>query len=107
MSARYPLAIVNAASLTSLVRMTLYHHSIRVCHARAETDEDMAVLGGKARNAAAENPVGPLLSDTPGVRRKRDAGGTAPCGAAARSDNQGPPCVFDGVCSDSERKMPR
>jgi hypothetical protein len=107
MRAMYPRAIVNAASITSLVRMTLYHHSISVCHARVETDEDIAVLGAKARNAAAENPVGPLLNDIPGVRRKSDAGGTAPCGAAARSDNQGQPCVFDGACSDSERKIPR
>jgi hypothetical protein len=103
----YPLAIVNTASITSLVRMTLYHHSISVYHARVETGEDMAVLGGKARNAAAENLVGPLVNDIPGVRRKSEAGGTAPCGAAARSDNQGQPCVFDGACSDSERKIPR
>jgi len=106
MSAMYPLAIGNAASITSLVRMTLYHHSISVYHARAETDEDMTVFGGTARNAA-ENPVGPLVNDIPGVRRKSDAGGTAPCGAAARSDNQGQPCVFDGACSDFERKIQR
>lgn len=107
MRAMYPLAIVNTASITSLVRMTLYHHSISVYHARVETGEDMAVLGGKARNAAAENPVGPLLNDIPGARKKREAGGTAPGGAAARSDSQGQPCVFDGPCSDSERKIPR
>lgn len=106
MKAMYPLAIVNAASITSLVRMTLYHHSITVYHARAETDEDMAVLGAVARNAVAENPIGPLVSDIPGVRSKSEVGGTAPCGAAAQSDNQGPPCVFDGACSDSERKIP-
>lgn len=107
MNAMYPLAIVNAASITSLVRMTLYHHSITVYRARAETDEDMAVLGAVARNAVAENSVGPLSNDIPGVRRKSDAGGTAPCGAAARFDNRGQPCVFDGAGSDSERKMPR
>jgi hypothetical protein len=107
MNAMYPLAIVNAASITSLVRMTLYHHSITVYHARAEMDEDMAVLGAVARNAVAENPIGPLGSDIPAVRSKSEADGTAPCGAAAPSDNQGPPCVFDGACSDSERKIPR
>jgi len=106
MGVRYPLAIVTTASITSLVRMTLYHHSISLYHARAEMDEDMAVLGAKARNAIAENPVLPLVSGIPGARKNREAGGTAPCGAAARSDNQGRPCVFDGPCSDSERKNP-
>jgi len=103
----YPLATVNAASITSLLRMTRYHHSITVYHARVETDEDMAVLEGKARNAIAENPVLPLVSDIPGVRKKSEAGGTALCGAAARSDNHEQPCVIDGACSDPERKMPR
>ncbi len=107
MGVMHPLAIVNTTSITSLVRMTLYHHSISVYHARVETDEDMAVFGGQARNAIAENPVLPLVSDIRGVRKKREAGGTAPCGAAARSDNQRQPCVFDGPCSDSERKIPR
>ena len=31
---------------------------------------------------------------------------TAPYGAAARSDNHEQPCVTDGACSDSERKIP-
>ena len=107
MSAKYPLAIVNTASITSLVRMTLYHHSIPVYHATVERNEGVVVLEGTARNAAAENPIGPLLSDISGVLRKSDAGGTAPCGATARSDHQGQPCVFDGACSDSERKIPQ
>ena len=107
MSAIYPLAIGNVASITSLVRTTLYHRSIVVYHATVERNEGVVVSGGMARNAAAENPVSPLLNDIPGVRRKCDAGGTAPCGAAARSDNQGPPCVSDGAGSDSQRKMPR
>ena len=68
MSVMYPLAIVNAASITSLVRMTLYHHSIGVCHTKVETNEDVTVLGGKARNAAAENDVAQLVSDIPSVR---------------------------------------
>ena len=107
MSAMYPLAIVNTASITSLLRMTRYHHSITVYHATAERNEGVAVLGATARNVAAENPVTPLVSDVPGVQGKSEADGTAPCGAAARSDNQGPPCVFDGAGSDSERKMQR
>ena len=68
MSVLYPLAIVNAVSITSLVRMTLYHHSIGVCHTKVETNEDMAALGGKARSTAAENPVTRLVSVIPGVR---------------------------------------
>ena len=66
----YPLAIVNAASVTSLVRMTLYHDSISVYHATVERNEGVAVLGGTARNAAAENPVGPLVHDIPGAEQK-------------------------------------
>jgi hypothetical protein len=107
MSAMYPLAIVNTASITSLVRMMLCHHSISVYHATVERNEGVAVLGATARNVAAENPAAPLVSDIPGVRGKGKADGTAPCGAAARSDNQGQPCVFDGAGSDFERKIPR
>jgi hypothetical protein len=107
MSVRHPLAIVNAASITSLVRMTLCDHSISVYHATVERNEGVAVLGRMARNVAAENPVGPLGSDIPDVRGKGETAGTAPCGAAARSDNQEQPCVLDGVCSDFERKIPR
>lgn len=65
-----PLAIVNAASNTSLVRMTLYHHSISVYHAPVERNDGVAVLGGTARNAAAENPVGPLVHDIPGAEQE-------------------------------------
>ena len=68
MSVLYPLAIVDAASITSLVRMTLYHHSIGVCHTKVETNEDVVALGGKARSTAAENPVTQLVSDIPGAR---------------------------------------
>ena len=107
MSAMYPLAIGNVASITSLVRMTLYHRSIVVYHATVERNEGVAVSGAAARNAAAENRVSPLSNDIPGVRRKCDAGGTTPCGAGARSDNQGQPYVFDGAGADPERKMPR
>ena len=68
MSAMHPLAIADAASITSLVRMTLYHHSISVYHTKVEMNEGVAALGGKARNAAAGNPVTQLVSDFPGVR---------------------------------------
>jgi hypothetical protein len=106
MSATHPLAVVNTASITSLVRMTLYHHSISVYHTAVETNEDMVVLGGRARSAAPENAFRGLVSDIPGGRRKSEAGGTAPHGTAARCDNHEQPCVIDGPCSDSERKIP-
>ena len=60
--------IVNTASITSLVRMTLYHQAINVCHPKVATNEGMAALGGKARSAAAEDPVTQLVSDLSGVR---------------------------------------
>jgi len=43
MSTVYPLAIINTASITSLVRMTPYDP---VYHARIETNEGVAALGG-------------------------------------------------------------
>ena len=88
MSAVHSLAIVNPASITSLVRMTLYHHSIRVCHTKVEMNEGVAALGEKARGLAAQNPV------------------IASYHAAARSDNHEQPCMTDGPCSYSERKIP-
>jgi hypothetical protein len=72
MTAMHPLAIVNTASITSLVRMTLYHHSISVYNARVAASEDVAVLGGKVRNAAAENPVTQLVGDIPGGRSPKN-----------------------------------
>ena len=68
MSPMYPLTFVNTASITSLVRMTLYHHAISVYHTQVETDEVMAVLGRKARSAPAENPAARLVSHLPSVR---------------------------------------
>lgn len=68
MSAAHPLATVNTASITSLVRMTLYHHSISVYHTTVETNEDLALLSEKAGNAAAESPVIQLVSGLPGMR---------------------------------------
>jgi hypothetical protein len=72
MSVLYPLAIVNTASITSLVRMTLYDRSAGVYSARVETSEAVAVLGGTARSAAAENPVTRPLSDIPGGESTRN-----------------------------------
>ena len=89
MRAMHPLAIVNTASITSLVRMTLRDHSISVYHATVERNEGVAVMRGTPRKVAAENPVGPVVSDIPSVRRKSEARGTTPCDAAARSDNHG------------------
>jgi osmotically-inducible protein OsmY len=68
MSVMYPLAIVSTSSITSLVRMTLYHHSISFHPAKVSTNGDVAALGGNARNAATENPVTQLASEIPGVR---------------------------------------
>jgi len=42
----YPLAIIDTASITSLVRMTQYHH---VHHTAIETSEGVAVLVGDIR----------------------------------------------------------
>lgn len=55
MSAMHPLAIIDTASITSLVRTTLYHHSISVHHTQVEMNEGVAALGGMARRAAKED----------------------------------------------------
>jgi len=77
MSALYPLAIIDTASITSLVRMTLYHH---VYHARIEANEGVAVLGSGQVERLAHH-------------------------AAERSDDHEQPCGTDGVCSDSQREI--
>jgi len=68
MSVMYPLAIINTASITSLVRMTLYHHPISVHHTKLDMKEGVAALGEKAQSAAVENPATRLMSDIPDVR---------------------------------------
>jgi hypothetical protein len=65
---QHPLAIVNAVSITSLVRMTLYHHSTSVYSTQVESIEGVATLGGKAPDAAAKNLVTQPMSGIPGVR---------------------------------------
>ena len=71
MSTIHPLETVDSTSATSLVRMTLHHHSISVYHTKVEMNERVAVLGEQARSAAAENPIPHLVSDTSGVRTMR------------------------------------
>ena len=44
MSVEYPLAIVDAAPITSLARMTVYHHPISVCHGKIDTECKNGVL---------------------------------------------------------------
>ena len=68
MSAMHPLAIVNTASITSLVRMTLYHHSISVYPTRVETNKGLRELGEKAQNVGAEDPATQRASDSPACR---------------------------------------
>ena len=68
MSVMYPLAIIDTACSTSLVRMTLYHHSTIAFPTKAETNEGITALGGKADSDAAEDPVTRLGGDIPGVR---------------------------------------
>lgn len=79
MSAMYPLAIINPASITSLVRMTPYDP---VYHAKIDTTEGMAALGGGQVERLAHR-------------------------AAARSEDHEQPCAADGACSDSEREILR
>jgi hypothetical protein len=67
MGVMYPLAIVNTASITSLVRTTLYQHSIRVYPTTTERNEGALALAGKAPSAAAE-----FVGDNPGVRTVKD-----------------------------------
>ena len=68
MSVMHPLAIVNAASVTSLVRMTPYHHSTSVHPAQVETHEGVATLGRKARDAATRNLVTQPVTAVHGVQ---------------------------------------
>ena len=74
MSQRHPLAVVNAGSITSLVRITLCHHSISVYRAQCE------------------RPT------------KSEARGTPAFGAAMRCDCHLRPSVTDGAPCGSERE---
>ena len=50
----YPLAIIDTASITSLVRTTLYHRSISVHHTKVTMNEGVAALGGGEVNGVAQ-----------------------------------------------------
>jgi hypothetical protein len=79
MNTMHPLAIIDTASITSLVRATLYHRSIHVHQTHVERSEGVAALGGREMNHVAHR-------------------------AAAQSDDHEQPCVTDDTRSDSERK---
>ena len=68
MSGLYPLAIVDAASITSLVNMTLYHYSVSGLCTQVQTKEGVVALEAKARDTTEENLVTRLVSDLHGVR---------------------------------------
>ena len=69
MCVMYPLAVVDAAFITTQVKMTwLYYHSMSVFHTQVETNEGVVTLEGKARNAAEKDLVTRLVSDVHGVR---------------------------------------
>jgi len=81
MSAVYPLAIVNTASITSLVRTTLCHRSISVHHSEVEMNEGAAASGRGEMSRVAHHD-------------------------AAQSDDHEQASVTDGACSDSEEESP-
>lgn len=70
MSTVYPLAIINTASITSLVRTTLYHRSISVRHTQVEMNGGVVALGRGEMNRVAHH-------------------------AAAQSNDREQPCVTD------------
>ena len=62
MSTMYPLAVVNAASITPLARTTRCHYSITVHPAPVEANEDAVTLEGKALNTTETALVTELLA---------------------------------------------
>ena len=69
MSVMYPLAIIDAVSITTQVRMTLrYYHSISELYTQVEAKNGVVTLEGKARTAAEKDLVTQLVSDIHGVR---------------------------------------
>ena len=70
MSTLYPLAIVDAASITTQVRMTLqYYLSISAPDVQVETNQGVVTLEGKARDAAYKDMITQLVNGVYGVRR--------------------------------------
>jgi hypothetical protein len=72
MSVLYPLAIINTSSITSLVRMALYHRSTSILTAEVKTKADVTGLHEEARSAGVANPVTPPVNDIPGVGTVKD-----------------------------------
>jgi hypothetical protein len=70
MSTMYPLAVVNAASITHLARTTLCHYSISAYSGRIKMNEGAMMLGGKARDAAAKNLITQLAANLHGTRNE-------------------------------------
>ena len=70
MSTLYPLAIVDAASITTQVRMTLqYYLSINAPDVQVETNQGVVTLEGRARDAAYKDMITQLVNGVYGVRR--------------------------------------
>ena len=72
MSVLYPLAIMNTASITSLVRTTLYRRSVSVYPANIETSEGVAGSRAEVRSVGAKDPVTPPANDIPGGETMKD-----------------------------------
>jgi hypothetical protein len=72
MSVLYPLAIINTASITSLVRTGLYRHSTRVYPAKVETNRDVAGLRDETESTGADEPVTPPVNDVPSGETVKD-----------------------------------
>lgn len=68
MSLMNPLAIINTSSVTSLVRIKLYHHSISIYHTNIEVNKVVAKLSENGGDATSENSITQLVNDIPGKR---------------------------------------
>ena len=65
MSVMYPLAIVNTTSISSLVKIKLYNHSIIVYNTNIEVNKVVAKLNENAGDVSSENPITQLMNDIP------------------------------------------
>ena len=69
MSMRYPLAIIDTASITTQVKMRLiFRDKVSAFHTRVKTNHGVVTLEGKALNAAERDLVTQLASGVSGVR---------------------------------------
>jgi hypothetical protein len=75
MSTVYPLAVIDAASITHLATTTLCHYSISLCPTTVEGNKGTMTLVGKARDAAAKDLITLLAaaSAARGVQSTRGA----------------------------------